>query len=317
MPSTRSILAVGSLLSTALTVPVLKRTEIGTFTVSQENDLQGATHFVQIDNSIHDCGVCNNFVGATFDTWTSILVTSLEPTCNLIIHQKADCSDPGLIAGKVKPFTPDGGIRGWHIECPNKASPACERQRRPGGDTPVDGPVFDCKPPVYTETLPVFDLGTPVVFPDASLESIIAAAAPGAKIETREDDEGKNWYDGETLVASFDTATGRTTVFPDLSSLEPGDINMELNDHALEELLRESSVIPQDNTQAGIVIGSRLGGSKQNFGQTPSAPATYLLQGIVQRTIQYESQAHPVCGSGSQAQFGLDINGNVRGMSHA
>ncbi|KAK3325005.1 hypothetical protein B0H66DRAFT_108787 [Apodospora peruviana] len=301
------------LLGTAYAAPVEKRTVIGTFTVGQQDNLGGATHDVAIDNTIHDCGECNNFADAEFDTWRSIWLKTKEPTCNVIIHEKADCSDPGLIAGQQGPFTMEGGIRGWTIVCPDTDTPACKRQTTPPDG---NGPVFDTTPPLYTEDLPVLTLGKPVLFPAADLEDIIKnAAAPGAKIDTFEDDNGKFWYDGETLIGQVDKTIGETSVFPDLSALKPaGEGGLSINDNTLKSFF--GSIIPNDGTLAGIVIGSRLDGSQQSFGKKASGPASYLLDGVIQRSIPYAKDSHPVCGPGSQAIFSFDVDGKIRGLTH-
>ncbi|KAK4461523.1 hypothetical protein QBC42DRAFT_146446, partial [Cladorrhinum samala] len=147
------------------------------------------------------------------------------------------------------------------------------------------------------------------------LQAIIKEAAGGAKVDEREDDSGKYWYRGETLVGYFDKTTNATSVLPDLPSLKPGEI--KLNERLLKTFVADPSIIAVDKTLTGIVIGSRLDGSQQVLDKDPSLPASYLLEGVVQRGIPYGSGSRPVCGPGSQAVFSFDVNGNVRGLRHA
>ncbi|KAM7211326.1 hypothetical protein V8F06_013282 [Rhypophila decipiens] len=205
----------------------------------------------------------------------------------------------------------EGGIRGWTIVCPDTNTPACKRQP-PSGERPI----FETKPPLYTEDLPVLTLGKPVLFPAAELEDIIKnAATPGAKIDTFENDNGKFWYDGETLIGQVDKTIGETSVFPDLSALKPaGEGGLSINHNTLKSFF--GSIIPNDGTLASIVIGSRLDGSQQSFGKKTSGPASYLLDGVIQRSIRYAKASHPVCGPGSQAIFGFDVDGKIRGLTH-
>ncbi|KAK0707023.1 hypothetical protein B0T26DRAFT_680605 [Lasiosphaeria miniovina] len=177
-------------------------------------------------------------------------------------------------------------------------------------------PVFECNLPVHTERLPTYALGHSLVFPQDKLQAIIkGAAGGGARIDEREDDSGRYWYSRETLVGRFDKKTNETFVLPDLPSLKPGDI--KLNGELLKILMADRSIIANDKTLAGIVIGSRLDGSRQVLRKEPSPPASYLLEGAVRRAIPYESASHPVCGPGSQAVFSFDASGNIRGLRHA
>ncbi|KAK3381253.1 hypothetical protein B0H63DRAFT_475178 [Podospora didyma] len=181
-----------------------------------------------------------------------------------------------------------------------------------------DLPIFDCKPPVYKERLPTYSLGHALQFPEDTLQAIISEAAGGAKMNEREDDVGRYWYSGETLVGRFDKTTNETVVLPDLPYLKPGHI--KLNEDLLRKLRGHPAIIASDKTVSSIVIGSRLDGSRQHFlGTEPSRPASYLLEGIIQRAIPYGAGTHPVCGgsSGSQAVFSFDVNGNIRGLRHA
>lgn len=176
-------------------------------------------------------------------------------------------------------------------------------------------PVFDCKIPLFTEKLPTFALGKAALFPTGQLESIIKTAAGGAKVDVREEGDAKYWLTGEILIGHVNKTSNESLVFPYLPSLKPGDL--KINNDALKALLGDQAIIPQDKTRAGIVIGSRLTGSSQVVGKQPADPATYLLEGLIQRSIPYASGLHPVCGSGSQAAFDFDIDGNIRGLRHS
>ena len=176
-------------------------------------------------------------------------------------------------------------------------------------------PVFDCKIPSFTEKLPTIALGKAALFPSGQLESIIKLASGGAKIDVREEGDSKYWWTGEILIGHVNKTSNESLVFPYLPSLKPGDL--KINDGALKALVGDQSIIPQDKTRAGIVIGSRLTGSSQVVGKPPADPATYLLEGLIQRSIPYASGFHPVCGFGSQAAFDFDIDGNIRGLRHS
>jgi Family of unknown function (DUF6345) len=173
---------------------------------------------------------------------------------------------------------------------------------------------FDCQPPSHKDKLPIFSLGETVKFPEDKLQDILKSAAPGTKITQQPDGDNVYFYDGSRLVGYFDRQSGETAVLPKLGALQPG--NIRLNKDILSILAKDRSVIPNDDTKYSIVIGSRLGGSKQKSGEPATAPATYLLEGIIKRQVDYERQAQPVCGPGSKGTFSFGADGAIKSMSH-
>jgi hypothetical protein len=185
---------------------------------------------------------------------------------------------------------------------------------RPGHNKRDDHQIgFDCDLPSHNSNLPLFSLGHSSQFPTDQLEDILKSAAPGAKLTEKRVDDSRYYYDGDRLVGYYDDGTGETSVFPKLGSLQPGT-NFDTGD--VSHLVGNDAVVPDDDTKHSIVIGSALGGSQKTAGGTATPPATYLLESIIQREIEYENQLHPVCGPGTKASFSFGSDGSIKGFSH-
>jgi hypothetical protein len=186
---------------------------------------------------------------------------------------------------------------------------------KPGNTPREDHQIgFDCDIPIHNNNLPLFSLGHSSRFPDDTLEDILKSAAPGVKLTEKKDDDGSRYfYDRDRLAGYYNHGTGETAVFPKLGSLKPGT---EFDTKAVSRLVGNDAVVPDDDTQHSIVIGSRLGGSQKVSGGTASPPATYLLESIIQREIKYENQLYPVCGPGTKASFSVGSDGSIHTFSH-
>jgi hypothetical protein len=186
---------------------------------------------------------------------------------------------------------------------------------RPGSTRRDDHQIgFDCDVPRHNDKLPLFSLGHSSQFPDDTLEDILKSAAPGVKLtEKKADDGSRYFYDGDRLAGYYDHSTGETAVFPKLGSLKPGT---DFDTGAISRLAANDAVVPDDDTKHSIVIGSRLGGSQKTSDGAASPPATYLLESIIQREIEYEKQLYPVCGPGTKASFSFGSDGSIKSFSH-
>ncbi|KAK3315738.1 hypothetical protein B0H66DRAFT_270256 [Apodospora peruviana] len=73
------------------------------------------------------CGDCRTFYNGTI--MKSINVYSMNPQCVVTVHQKLDCTDPGIQSGTGGCWTPEGGIAAYTVSCPwwspNNYFPAC------------------------------------------------------------------------------------------------------------------------------------------------------------------------------------------------
>jgi len=186
---------------------------------------------------------------------------------------------------------------------------------RPGPTPRDDHQIeFDCDIPRHNDYLPLFSLGHSSQFPDDILEDILKSAAPGVKLTEKQGDDGSHYfYDGDRLAGYYDHSTGETAVFPKLGSLKPGT---DFDTRSISSLAGNDAVVPDDDTTHSIVIGSKLGGSQKTSGGTASPPATYLLESIIQREVQYEKQPYPVCGPGTRASFSYGSDGSIKSFSH-
>jgi hypothetical protein len=174
--------------------------------------------------------------------------------------------------------------------------------------------LFDSQIPKHHDALPLFALAGNTRFPEKSLPDVLKSAGPAENLITKKEQDGLYYYNADRLVGFYDFESGETAVLPELGSLRPGAEKINLD--TLAALAKDRSIIPIDDTSNSIVIGSRLGGSRQKSGNKPTAPETYLAQGIIRREINYEKQAHPVCGPGSRGLFSFGADGNIKGMTH-
>ena len=179
----------------------------------------------------------------------------------------------------------------------------------------ADGIVFEGKPPKLDHDVPLFALGDRVKFPDGRFREILKSAAPSKNLKLKKTEDGSyKYYDGDLLIGLYDNEFGETAVFPNLETLAPGDIKVNLN--VVAAWAKDNAVIPADDTKVSIVIGSRLSGAQQKVNQKPGLPGTYLLEGAVRRVIELPGAAHPVCGPGSQASFGFGVDGAIKSLTH-
>lgn len=177
-----------------------------------------------------------------------------------------------------------------------------------------DGKIgFDCDVPRHSNKLPLYSLGNPSKFPDDKLEDILKSALPGIKLTEKNVEGSRYFYDGDRLAGYYDHGAGETTVFPKLGLLKPGT-KFKAGD--IDNFERNDQIIPDDDTKHSIVTGSSLGGSQKTVNGKATPPATYLLESLIQREIDYEGQLHPVCGPGTKASFSFGADGSVKALSH-
>ncbi|KAK3326872.1 hypothetical protein B0H66DRAFT_618212 [Apodospora peruviana] len=76
------------------------------------------------------CGVCTSvptFAGNSSKNpaLKTISVSQRDAACTVTLHQTFDCNDPGFEAGKTQYgcWTPDGGIAGYRVVCPDYLEP--------------------------------------------------------------------------------------------------------------------------------------------------------------------------------------------------
>jgi hypothetical protein len=174
---------------------------------------------------------------------------------------------------------------------------------------------FDCDIPRHDKSLPLFLLGRGATFPSDKLEKILTSAAPGVKLTEKKGEDGSlSYYDGDLLVGFYDKSTGETSVFPKLELLKPAK---KLDTSGMSRFIKgDSSIIPPDDTQYSIVIGSKLSGSQKTPEGEATPPADYLLEGIIQRQVPYDNNLHPVCGPGSRGSFHFGAEGSILGLTH-
>jgi hypothetical protein len=181
----------------------------------------------------------------------------------------------------------------------------------------ADGIIFESNPPKLGEKLPYFLLGSVSPFPTSRFKDIVkASVGPDGKVELRKDESGGYaYYEGDNLIGSYDSVVGETTVLPKLDILSPFTSEDATFDPSMMNTLAKEIIVP-DSTRYSIVIGSKLSGSRQDIGKPPQAPATYLVEGVIRREIDYQTQRYPVCGPGSQGSFNFASDGKIKGMSH-
>jgi hypothetical protein len=179
--------------------------------------------------------------------------------------------------------------------------------------------------PQHTDYLPLFSLGDTSIFPTDKLDDIIKVAVPGIKlneltaphgslIEKRIVEIGSRYlYDGDRLAGYTDITTGETAVFPKLTTLTAGT---HFDTSGITQIAANTTIIPDDDTQHSIITGSTLGGSQKTVGGTATSPATYLVESIIQRQVEYENQLYPVCGPGTKASFSFGSDGTVKAFTH-
>jgi hypothetical protein len=184
---------------------------------------------------------------------------------------------------------------------------------------------FDCVFPHHNNNLPLFSLGQASQFPVSELQDILKLAAPGKKLtestipggrlisKTVDVTGSRYFYDGDRLISYFDNDTGETSVFPTLGSLTPGT---DFDTSGISQLAANTAIVPDDDTKHSIVVGSALGGSQKTVDGEASPPATYLLESIIQREVEFENQLYPVCGPGTKASFSFGSDGNIKAFSH-
>lgn len=184
---------------------------------------------------------------------------------------------------------------------------------------------FDVIIPVHTDYLPLFSLGDASLFPADRLDDILKVAAPGVKfnklttphgslIEKRILQRGSQYfYDGVRLAGYTDPTTGETSVFPKLTTLTAGT---HFDTSGITQIAANTTIIPVDDTQHSIITGSTLSGSQKTVGGTATSPATYLVESIIQRQVEYEGRLYPVCGPGTKASFSFGSDGTVKAFTH-
>ncbi|KAJ2935017.1 hypothetical protein H1R20_g2068, partial [Candolleomyces eurysporus] len=182
--------------------------------------------------------------------------------------------------------------------------------------------------PAIPVPLPVLTLGPPGEFPPYLLDNIIGDIAPGAKLEKNETvGSGLYAYQGDRLVASVDPETGEVQVFPNLADIVPTSQGID-PEEAIYSLDLGSSTFPTDDTfVTEVVVGASLVGAAvadadlstratDSSNVTTVEPETYLTHGSYERRIDAGGVSYPVCGPGSQANFGVDADGRVHSLSY-
>jgi hypothetical protein len=164
-----------------------------------------------------------------------------------------------------------------------------------------------------TSTLPLFSLGAQVTFPEDILGNVLRSVDPGATLSNNQSDGSRYYYDGNLLIGYFDNATGETSVYSKLGLLLPSN---GINTQGIFQYSTNLDIVPDDDTQYSIINGRTLAATQQTFGGSASAPADYLKEVIIQRTVPYEDKVYSVYGPGTKASFKFGADGTVKSLQH-
>jgi hypothetical protein len=164
-----------------------------------------------------------------------------------------------------------------------------------------------------TSTLPIFSLGARVTFPEDVLADVLKSAAPGRTLMSNQSDSNRYYYDGNLLIGHFDNATGQTSVYPKMGLLQPSN---GIDTKGILQYARNLHIIPSDDTQYSIISGRTRAATHRTVGGNVSAPADYLKEAIIQRTVAHQDAVYSVFGPGTKASFKFGADGTLKSLKH-
>jgi hypothetical protein len=168
--------------------------------------------------------------------------------------------------------------------------------------------------PSLTSSLPIFSLGHPQILPASIVDGIVICPACGyGKISATSDEAGRYYHANGTLVAFTDNTTGETSILPRLESLRPAANGIPLG--AIEQYLKDQQIFPADHTRIRAQKGNTLSGN-MNDNHTVTAPADYLTDIWINRTVAHKDGEVSICGPGTKAFFSFGADGNVKALSY-
>lgn len=166
--------------------------------------------------------------------------------------------------------------------------------------------------PEVKQPMPLMRLGARVVAPEALLQDIVRAVAPGIELKELGNTGARAAYDGQRLVAFIHPKTGESRVFPALESLKPGQGLEERAKLIATRIASDAALFPKDGTLVAALAPMTLFGSKHTRTGEQTAPAEYLSYVRLQRQID----GIPVFGPGTRAMIAVAADDSIRAFAH-